>query len=89
MALESFSSGFSSIRVKSLVFLRKSAVFRSFGYSIHSDFRFALVSRLRVLGWGQFGPVYKAPRFQSSPGKMCVLNFDWLRGWEAVTGERR
>ena len=29
MAFESFSSGFSSIRVMSLVFLRKSAVFRS------------------------------------------------------------
>ena len=39
--------------------------------------------------WGQLGPAYKALKFQSGPGEMCVLNFDWLLGWEAVTEERR
>ena len=39
--------------------------------------------------WGWFGPAYKAPRFQSGPGEMWILNFDWPLGWEAVSGEMR
>ena len=34
--------------------------------------------------WGQSGPAYKAPRFQSGPGEMCVLHIDWPLGWDAV-----
>ena len=39
--------------------------------------------------WGQLGPAYKAPDFQSGPGKKRVLHSDWLLRWEAVTEERR
>ena len=43
----------------------------------------------RQLVWGQLRPAYKAPEFQSGPGKKSILHSDWLLGWEAVTEERR
>ena len=39
--------------------------------------------------WGWFGRAYKAPRFQSGPGEMQILNSDWPLGWEAVSEEMR
>ena len=46
-------------------------------------------SRSVIPLWGQFGPAYKAPRFQSGPGEMRSLHFDWLLRWETVSAERR
>ena len=45
--------------------------------------------RTRDQVWGQLRPTYKAPDFQSGPGKKRILHSDWLLGWEAVTEERR
>ena len=39
--------------------------------------------------WGQSGPAYKPPRFQSGPGKTGDLYSDWLLSRDAVTDERR
>ena len=39
--------------------------------------------------WGQFGPAYKAPRFQSGPGEISSSNSNWPLGWEAVSEEMR
>ena len=40
-------------------------------------------------GWGQSGPAYKPPGFQSGPGKTGDLNCYWPLEWDAVTAERR